>query len=387
MIKANCRLAKAVDGDLHAQIASCHVGARELVGVIERFGLATFEKCVERMFDHGEHVVREFIQKVPDGIYRAACHIDNNGIDETPIHFDVVVTIEGSNARFDFSQAPDAHRGPTNCPMPSTVCTARITLAILAGNDRETPNEGHFRPLEVVTRPGSMFHPVAPQPCYLYGWPILGAMEGIFEAFAKATGGRVPSGSAGGLVGWQYYGTSQDTGEGFISAAILPVGHGASASADGGTMFVGALAHAQSDSPELQEAKLPVLFEKWEFTPDSAGPGQYRGGCGWEVYFTVRSNVLLISGMEATKVPGWAQKGGLSGTANRFEIDFPDGHVETLRKATDFPVPAGSRLRLYCGGGGGYGAPVERDPSAVRRDLLEGFITDEHARKFYSHAL
>jgi N-methylhydantoinase B len=387
LILANCRFKQAVEGDIHAQLASLHVGARELRRVIDRYGLATFNTCVERMFDHGERVVREFIQQVPDGVYRATCHMDDNGLDDKPLQFEVAVTIDGTNACFDFSQVLDAQRGPTNCPQPTTVCASRIALAMLAGKAHETPNEGYFRPLEVITRPGSMFHPVDPQPCYLYGWPAFAAMEGMFEAFAKATGGAIPSGSAADMNALLFYGTRRDTGELFYYGCPLPVGHGALPHADGATLFLVSVAHAQTQPPELQEAKLPVLFEKWELTPDSGGPGRFRGGCGWEMSFTTFEDVAVISTVERTKVPGWAQKGGLSGAPNRLTVDFADGHSETLRKVTDLPVPAGSRFHVCCGGGGGYGVPSERDRAAVQHDLLNGLITEKHAREFYSHAL
>jgi N-methylhydantoinase B len=386
LLLANCRFTQAVAGDINAQVASCHVGARELVRIIQRFGLETFKAHVEHMFAHGEHVVRECIRKIPDGSYRATCHMDNNGVDDNPISFEVVVEIAGSTVRFDFSRAPDAQCGPTNCPLPSTVSGARVTLAMLAGSAHETPNEGHFRPMEVVTRRGSMFHPVEPQPCYLYAWPVISSMEGIFEAFAKATDGRIPSGSAADIVGVQYYGKHHTTGELFFGGSALPVGQGALPRADGATLFVPALAQSQTQSPELQEAKLPILYEKWEFTADSAGPGKYRGGSGWELHFQTLQDLSLISELERTKVPGWAQKGGLSGTPNRFEIDFSDGHTESLIKATNRAVSAGSHFRIYCGGGGGYGAPAERDPAAVRRDLLDGLITEQHASTYYPHA-
>ena len=386
-ILANTRFKQAVEGDIKAQVASCHVGARELVRIIDRYGLSTFDKCTERMFDHGERVVREFIQNVPDGVYRASCHMDDNGVDDEPIEFEVTVTIDGSNACFDFSRAPDAQRGPINCPHPSTVCASRITMAMLAGSAHETPNEGHFRALEVVTRPGSMFHAVDPQPCYLYAWPAMSAMEGIFEAFAKATNGAIPSGSAGDMIGVMFYGARTDTGEPFIYGSPLPVGHGALPHADGSTLFIVGTAHAQTQPPELQEAKLPVMFEKWEITPDSGGPGQFRGGCGWELQFTTLTDGSLISTVERTKVPGWSQKGGLPGNANRLVVDFPDGSSKTLRKITDLHVPAGSRVRIYCGGGGGYGEPSKRDPAAVHRDLLQGVITRQHAQQVYAHAL
>jgi N-methylhydantoinase B len=387
LILANCRLKQSVDGDINAQVASLHVGAREFVRIVERYGLATFSSCVERMFDHGERVVREFIRKVPDGVYRATCQMDDNGVDDRPVPFEVTVTIDGTNARFDFSQAPEAQRGPINCPQPSTVAFSRITLALLAGNAHELPNEGFFRPLEVITRPGSMFHPIDPQPCFLYAWPAFSAMEGILEAFSRATGGAIPSGSAADMNSMFYYGMRGDTGEPFVFAAPWPVGHGALPHADGSTVFIAAISYAQTQSPELLEAKNPMLFEKWEFTPDSGGAGQFRGGCGWEVCFTALSDGAVISTVERTQVPGWAQKGGLSGAANRLTIDFADGHSETIRKKTDLPVSAGTRFHICCGGGGGYGEPAKRDPAAVQRDLRNGLITEKHARELYPQAL
>jgi N-methylhydantoinase B len=35
------------------------------------------------------------------------------------------------------------------------------------------------------------------------------------------------------------------------------------------------------------------------------------------------------------------------------------------------------------GGGGGWGAPAERDRDAVRRDVREGYISAEAARRDY----
>jgi N-methylhydantoinase B len=308
-------------------------------------------------------------------------------MDEVPIEFQVVVTIDGSNARFDFREAPDAQPSPTNCPQPTTVCASRIILAMLAGKAQETPNEGSFRPPEVVTRPGSMFHPVEPQPCYLYAWPAMAAMEGIAEIFASATDGAVPSGSAGDIVGVMVYGIQPESSERFIFGGPLPVGHGAFPNGDGTTLYHLGVAHAQLQSPELQEAKTPVLFEKWEFAPDSGGPGEFRGGSGWDIHVKMLNDASVISTVERTQVPSWAQKGGLSGAPNRFEVDFPDGHTEALRKVTDKHVPKGSRLRYRAGGGGGYGDPINRAPAAVQSDLLDGMVTVEHARRFYADAL
>jgi N-methylhydantoinase B len=40
-------------------------------------------------------------------------------------------------------------------------------------------------------------------------------------------------------------------------------------------------------------------------------------------------------------------------------------------------------VRIMTGGGGGYGPPAERDPEAVRRDVREGYVSAQAARRDY----
>src|SRR5262249_3983794 len=157
-------------GDINAEVIGVRTGAAALLRVIERHGLEVFRESVERMYDHGEAVVRSYFERIPDGVYTGQGVMDDNGVDDEPIPFEVVLAGAGSTVRVDFSGAPEAQPGPTNCPLASTVSGSRIAITMLAGGG-EAPNEGHFRPLEVVTRPGSMFHPLPPSPCFLYAWP------------------------------------------------------------------------------------------------------------------------------------------------------------------------------------------------------------------------
>ena len=215
MVEANTRTPEYVLGDVHAQVAAARVGADALINLHKRFGTETFELCVQRMFDHGEALVRSFFEKLPDGQYQAGGTLDNDGLTDDEIDFELGLEIKGSTIRIDFSSVPDALAGPMNCPFPSTVSGARVTVGMMLG-ESGTPTEGHFRPLEVVTRPGSIFHPVSPQPCYLYGWPLMTAMETIYQAFSKAADGLVQSGSAGDICGVQAYGYDSETGEFFL---------------------------------------------------------------------------------------------------------------------------------------------------------------------------
>ena len=54
-------------------------------------------------------------------------------------------------------------------------------------------------------------------------------------------------------------------------------------------------------------------------------------------------------------------------------------------------MPSSCRLQLEAGtvfalngaGGGGYGDPAKRDPARIARDLEEGYITPDGARRDY----
>ena len=61
-------------------------------------------------------------------------------------------------------------------------------------------------------------------------------------------------------------------------------------------------------------------------------------------------------------------------------MELPDGSRQGFAKVTRLKVPKGSTVHLHTGGGGGYGDPAGRDPEDVRRDLRDGYISEEHAR-------
>jgi N-methylhydantoinase B len=60
-----------------------------------------------------------------------------------------------------------------------------------------------------------------------------------------------------------------------------------------------------------------------------------------------------------------------------------DDEVELPSKFPYRKSAAGERLCLIGPCGGGYGDPAERDPDAVREDVLDGFVSEEAARTVY----
>ena len=339
-----------------------------------------------RMFDHGEAVVRSYFEKIPDGRYVGRGEMDNDGISDDAVPFEIVVSVDGSTVRLDYSRAPDAHVGPINCPIASTVSASRIAITMLAGGG-EAPNEGHFRPIEVIARPGSMFHPGPPSPCFLYGWPAMQAIEVVYDAVSKAMPEAVPACSGGDICALVWWGMREETGEPWADGSPHPVGQGAHVNGDGASSLIHHGEAATRFSPtEVWEARNPWLLEKIELAPDSCGPGKHRGGLGVDMHFHLLEDAYVTAAVERTKNQPWGLEGGLPARANSGVLNYTDGTSEPVAKATRLHVPKGATLVLNNGGGGGYGPPAERDPEAVHADMREGYITEEHAREHYPHA-
>jgi N-methylhydantoinase B len=95
--------------------------------------------------------------------------------------------------------------------------------------------------------------------------------------------------------------------------------------------------------------------------------------------------VTVVLERTKTGAPGLA--GGGTGRPNRAAIRQPDGTCTALAKATRLQVRSGATIELHTGGGGGYGPPQERKLYTIRHDLREGYVTEDHVRRHYPHAL
>jgi N-methylhydantoinase B len=77
-----------------------------------------------------------------------------------------------------------------------------------------------------------------------------------------------------------------------------------------------------------------------------------------------------------------ARGGGLGGPADHRKRKR-DGSIEVLSNCAQVKLAEGETILSVCCGGGGYGAPDERDPHLVINDVVEGRISRERAREIY----
>ena len=118
--------------------------------------------------------------------------------------------------------------------------------------------------------------------------------------------------------------------------------------------------------------RLPV--ESYALIQDSGGAGKFRGGLGVErILIPMSHDSRLIAAFERQKnTKPWGLFGGKDGRVNLLKIHKKDGRVEDHEKVTDFLVRSGEKVQYLTGGGGGYGDPLDRDPSKVLSDVENG---------------
>ena len=83
------------------------------------------------------------------------------------------------------------------------------------------------------------------------------------------------------------------------------------------------------------------------------------------------------------KCPPWGIRGGTPGEPGGYLLKLPGERKFTMRGGSHIPVPIGAEAIVRTGGGGGWGEPLDREPSVVAHDVAEGFISAAAARKLY----
>jgi N-methylhydantoinase B len=383
---ANTRLPDSAAGDLNAQAGACQTGIRALLELIGRYGLGTFEAAVEVILDAGEKTMRDRLAEFPNGRFTATAVHEHNGVELAMLDYEVAVEFSDGEILIDLTDAPDVQPGPVNAPYNGIVSAIRCAMLALAIRDSGRANEGYFRPLQLKTRPGSMFHAEKPAPCALASYPLYILVEGINEAVAQATPEELPSGfdMCVTLFMWGLDAAQQVW---IDSVNIVGASPAAGTYGDaGGPLMPVPCSGVRSVSWEVIEAKTPIVVENTDFATDSAGAGRYRGGPGMEVVLRATREMDATIVNERSQVPPFALLGAHKGRRNQVLIRTPDGEATEYVKVTGVHVPEGSRIEMKLGGGPGHGPVADRDPAAVQADVAGGYVSEARARELYPHA-
>jgi N-methylhydantoinase B len=301
----NSRLPRSVWGDMHAQIAACRTGERELAKLLDRFGRATVEEAAAAIFAQSERLDREAVLAVPDGVYEAEGDLDSWGPGGDPVHVSLKVTVSGEEIELDLAGSSPQTPGCMNCGFSQTISAARLAFKFLINPDIPVTG-GTFRNLKVTAPPRSVFDAREPAACQYY-YPHLGLMIDLFiRSLAPALPDRVVAGQPADAMNILFTGIDPISGEQFVSGEATAVGWGAYKGGDGTNALINYGGGDLKNVPvEVQESRYPIRVHRYALRVDSGGDGRWRGGLGIEREYEVLADGVTVSTwFERTKTPG-----------------------------------------------------------------------------------
>jgi N-methylhydantoinase B len=360
------------------------VGGDRIVALGAEIGPDAIADVFDAVLDHADARFRQVIATLPDGVYVGDEHTDNDCFASGRFNIHVTVTIAGDSLTIDYTGTDPQMRGFKNSPIANTHSLTYVGLASFLGGDIPI-NEGTFRSARLILPPGSLVNPNAPAPQTMstmyMGHEIVHA---IWKALAQADSQRA-------CAGWGKTIHGISTGK---NAAGEPYvlyhwnalsGAGAVAERDGFHQIglIGALGGLTVPNVEAYERLYPIRIHRHEIRCDTAGAGERRGGAGVEYEAEVDGDVVQSFRTEGlTYAAAYGANGGGEGVGAEMAIES-DGQL-----VNDLPLYGKRSLKnprfiMRSAGGGGWGDPHRRDPSAVARDVLDGVVSAVAARDVY----
>ncbi|MEQ1832330.1 MAG: hydantoinase B/oxoprolinase family protein [Candidatus Eisenbacteria bacterium] len=354
LLLANVRTPHERRADLAAQLGAQVTGERRLLELAARGSAAELEGAAQALLDATERHARTLVRRLPQGSWRFADVLDDDGLGNGPLPIHVRLTIGAGRVRADFTGSAPQAAGPVNAVRAVTTAAVLYVLRCVLREDVAV-NDGLLRVIELVTPRPSIVDPVAPA--------AVGAgnvetsqriVDTVWGAFAKALPELMPAASSGTMNNLLIGGYDSRTQRAFAYYETLGGGHGGGPAGAGESAMQAHMTNTRNTPVEAFEHAYPLRVRSVRIRRGSGGRGRARGGDGIErtLELLVASRVTVIA--ERRRRGPWGLAGGEAGTPGRTTVTVGTRTRTMPGKFTE-SLPAGAIVTLTSPGGGGYG--------------------------------
>lgn len=372
LVMLNSRFPASLAGDLKAEITACHTGVERFEAIVRRYGWKTVEAAIQHFFRQAEEEDRKSVAAISDGTYHAEGWLDGDGVSDRPVKVAVTVRIEGDQMTVDLAGSNPECEGSINSGIVQTRSAIQQAFKFLV-NPNSPVCGGNFRNLHILVPKGSCFDPSPTAACLHYGPHLMLAMDLI----VRAVSGVAPDRAAAGHVGdsWNVSIVSERGKEPFVSGESLVGGWGAYPGGDGESALIHSAAGDFKNFPvETMEHRFPLRISRHALREGSGGDGEWRGGLGIVRVYELLDDARINLWFERSKTPSWGIEGGQSGASPDVWVHTPGQESQRVLKVNAMAAPAGTRIDVFTGGGGGWGEPSRRSESARNEDDRLGLV-------------
>jgi N-methylhydantoinase B len=385
----NCRIPALNWGDITACVAALNKANERMQRLTQRYGRDTVLAAVGGTLDRTERITREVLARIPAGEYRFVEFFEDDYISDLPVRLALCLISHGDGrVTLDYTGSDPQVRAALNLPTGSMkhhpFLSLGLTNFVVTKSEAIHINAGIQRCIDLVLPEASVVNARFPAACGMRFTTAMRIHDLVMGALTKALPGEVPAGGGNTLV-VSYISTSElgETGR-VVVANPVPGGSAGGPDRDGisGTDF--SVAFLRNVPVEILESEAPVLVHRYALVPDSEGAGQFRGGFGVAYDMEIRhpSAVVVMRGKDRFRFGSWGAFGGRSGGVCGNVGERGDA-VHDIGKRTVYRPELGEVIKLWSGGGGGYGDPLRREPAMAARDVAAGLVSPQRARDVY----
>jgi N-methylhydantoinase B len=387
MVTRNNRFATFA-GDIAAMIGGVQFAVKMLEELIRKWGKETVKAAINHSIEHTERRVREEVARWPDGEYGATVLIDHDTAGTKDIKVQVTCRIKGDQLTVDLTGTDDRQElvGVWN-----TFANTRsyVMCQVVAAMDPTiVKNEGYFNAVEILVPEGCIAQPPPNKPAALGSFhPACEITEAVCLALSNVAPERSQPqlykiGMPNAVIGFNEAGMWMDQGVDCRSMDVSAV-----QGIDGWGSCPSALGSLILSEAEDAECRFPILNVSREMTTDGGGAGQWRGAPGSLNVKQVLGPTTAMAWMVSADHPLRGMCGGDDAIpySNHFEVGSEN--ERKIEHTAQAMLPAGAVIAYQHGGGAGFGRPLERDPEAVKEDVLDEYVSLEAARDKYGVVL
>ena len=351
LILANVRTPEERRGDLGAQIAAHRVGERRLLEAASKYGAEKIASQMDKLKKYSERMMRARIDEIPDGEYEFEDFLDDDGFSAGPIRIHCRLTVRGEQVTVDYSGSDPQVRGGVNANLPVTTAATMFCFRCLIQDDIPY-NAGMMRPVQIVTRPGSVVD--ARMPASVAAGNVETSqriVDVLLGALQQALPGQIPAASSGTMNNLTLGGTDPRSGKPFAYYETIAGAMGARPDADGAGAIHTNMTNSLNTPVEAMERLLPLRVRRYAVRRGSGGGGTHRGGDGVIREFELLADTEIAILSERRERGPYGLEGGGPGKPGRNLLNG-----QPLSGKGHFRAKRGDTLTIETPGGGGYGS-------------------------------
>jgi N-methylhydantoinase B len=301
------------------------------------------------LFDEGEQRGKTGLATLPEGTFTIEEEQDDGAV------WKAKITISADKFRVDLCDNPQQRSAPYNTSRDGAVISSQMIFKALTDPTLFT-NAGSFRPLEVITKPGTIFHATGNAPHGYYFETRIRLYDMLWQCMAREMPDRLPAGHFASICGTVIAGVHPDTGRRFTMVEPQMGGWGATDKRDGlDAMYSASHGETYNCPVEICEARYGIDVGFKRLNESEEGSGLHAGGKGLQTSYHLRASAILSAGYSRNRKPVWSLGGAKQGGTNALSIIRPDGSRDNHAFASGILVEPGDEILIQTANGGGWG--------------------------------